>query len=47
MTFVRSTCYVSTGLQFLKNCHNAGLNKIIEATMLVNPYDDNMAAGKE
>ena len=25
---------------FQKNCHSAELNKIVEATMPVNPYDD-------
>ena len=37
---LRSTCDLSTGLRFFKSCHSAELNKIVEATMPVNPYDD-------
>ena len=32
--------YVSTGLRFIQISYSAELNKIVEATMLVNPYDD-------
>ena len=37
---MRSTCDVSTGLRFFKICHSAELNKVVEAKMPVNPYDD-------
>ena len=37
---VRCHCDVSTGLRFFQICHCAELNKIVEATMPVNPYDD-------
>ena len=30
----------ATGLRFFQICHCAELNKIVEATMPVNPYDD-------
>ena len=33
-------CLRATGLPFFKLRHNAELNKIVEATMPVNPYDD-------
>ena len=33
-------CLRATGLQFFQICHCAELNKIVEATMPVNPYDD-------
>ena len=32
----------ATGLQFFQIFHCLELNKIVEATMLVNPYDDGM-----
>ena len=40
---VRCYCDVSTGYgftNFFQICHCAELNKIVEATMLLNPYDD-------
>ena len=37
---MQSTCDVSTGLRFFKICHSAELNKIVEAMMPVNPYND-------
>ena len=37
---VPSTCNVSTGLRFFKICQSAELNKIVEATMPMNLYDD-------
>ena len=37
---VRCHCDVSTGLRFFQIYHCAELNKIVEATMPVNPYDD-------
>ena len=39
---VLSTCDASTGygLANFKMSHSAELNKIVEATMRVNPYDD-------
>ena len=37
---IRCHCDVSTGLRFFQICHCAELNKIVEATMPVNPYDD-------
>ena len=43
---MRSTCDVSTGLRFFKFCHSAVLNKIVEATMPVNPYDDHRVSRK-
>ena len=33
----------ATGLQFFKICHFVELNKIIEATAPMNPYDNHMA----
>ena len=33
-------CLRATGLLFFQICHCAELNKIVEATMPVNPYDD-------
>ena len=33
-------CLRATGLRFFQICHCAELNKIVEATMPVNPYDD-------
>ena len=30
----------ATGLRFFQICHCVELNKIVEATMPVNPYDD-------
>ena len=33
-------CLRASGLRFSKICHCAELNKIVEATMPVNPYDD-------
>ena len=41
---MQSTCNLSTGVRFLKICHSAELNKIVEATMPVNPYDDRMVS---
>ena len=40
MGIVWCYCDMSTGLRFFKICHCAELNKIVEATMPVNPYDD-------
>ena len=38
---VTAMCLRATGLRFfLQICHFAALNKIVEATMPVNPYDD-------
>ena len=37
---VTAMCLWATGLRFFQICHCAELNKIIEATMPVNPYDD-------
>ena len=37
---MRSTCDVSSGFRFFKIGHSVKLNKIGEATMPVNPYDD-------
>ena len=31
---------MSKGLRFFQICHSAELNKSVEATMPVNPYDD-------
>ena len=36
---VTTTCLRATGLRFFQTCHCAELNKIVEATMPVNPYD--------
>ena len=33
-------CLRATGLRFFQICHCAELNKSVEATMPVNPYDD-------
>ena len=33
-------CLLAMGLRFFQICHCAELNKIVEATMPVNPYDD-------
>ena len=30
----------ATGLRFFKICHRVDLNKIVEAAMPMNPYDD-------
>ena len=37
---VTAICLRATGLRFFQICHCAELNKIVEATMPVNPYDD-------
>ena len=37
---VTAMCLRTTGLGFFQICHCAELNKIVEATMPVNPYDD-------
>ena len=37
---VTAMCLPATGLRFFHICHCAELNKIVEATMPVNPYDD-------
>ena len=37
---VTAMCLRATGLRFFRICHCAELNKIVEATMPVNPYDD-------
>ena len=37
---VTAICLQATGLRFFQICHCAELNKIVEATMPVNPYDD-------
>ena len=37
---VTATCLRATGLRFFQTCHCAELNKIVEATMPVNLYDD-------
>ena len=37
---VRCHCDVSTGLRFFQICHCVELNKIVEATIPVNPYDE-------
>ena len=37
---VTAMCLRATGLRFFRICHCAELNKIVEATMSVNPYDD-------
>ena len=36
---VTAMCLRATGLRFFQICHCAELNKIVEATMPVNPYD--------
>ena len=33
-------CLWAKGLRFFQICHCAEVNKIVEATMPVNPYDD-------
>ena len=37
---VTAMCLRATGLRFFQICHCAELNKIVEATMPVNLYDD-------
>ena len=37
---VTAMCLRATGLRFFQICHCAELNKIVEATMPLNPYDD-------
>ena len=37
---VSAMCLRATVLRFFQICHCAGLNKIVEAMMPVNPYDD-------
>ena len=37
---VTAMCLRATGLRFFQICHCAELNKIVEATMPVNPYDN-------
>ena len=37
---VTAMCLRATGLRFFQICHCAEFNKIVEATMPVNPYDD-------
>ena len=37
---VTAMCLRATGLRFFYICHCAELNKIVEAMMPVNPYDD-------
>ena len=37
---VTAMCLRATGLRFFQICHCAELNKIVEATIPVNPYDD-------
>ena len=37
---ITAMCLRATGLRFFQICHCAELNKIVEATMPVNPYDD-------
>ena len=40
-------CLRATGLRFFRICHCAKLNKIVGATMPVNPYDDRkVSAGR-
>ena len=41
---VTAMCLRATGLRFFQICHCAELNKIVEATMPVNPYDDRKVA---
>ena len=33
-------CHVAMGLRFFQICHCVEFNKIVEATVPVNPYDD-------
>ena len=42
---LRTACLRATGLPFFKVCHSAELNKIVEATAPVNPYDNPVATG--
>ena len=37
--YVSAMCLWAMGLRFFQICHCAELNKIVEATMPVNPYD--------
>ena len=37
---VTAMCLRATGLRFFQICNSAELNKIVEATMPVYPYDD-------
>ena len=37
---VTAMCLRTTGLRFFRICHCAELNKIVEATMPVNQYDE-------
>ena len=37
---VTAVCLWTTGLRFFQICHCEEFNKIVEATMPVNPYDD-------
>ena len=37
---VTAMCLRARGLRFFQICHCAELNRIVEATMPVNPYDD-------
>ena len=37
---VSAMCLRATGLRFFQICHCAEFNKIVEATMPENPYDD-------
>ena len=37
---VTAMCLRASGLRFFQICHCAELNKIVEAMMPVNPYDD-------
>ena len=37
---VNALCLQATGLQIFQICHCTELNKIVEATMPVDPYDD-------
>ena len=41
---VTAKCLRAKGLRFFQICHCAELNKIVEATMPVNPYDDRKAS---
>ena len=41
---VTATCLRATGLRFFQTCHCAELNKIVEATMPVKPFDDRKIA---
>ena len=40
MDDVTAMCLRTAGLRFFQICHCAELNKIVEATMPANPYDD-------